>query len=130
MISPDNLSMFLKVLDMFKDVILGIVGGIVAYLYDYTTAKKKGDETFSFSWALMFINALLGAFVAYTVGDFVPLDVSGRDAIIGFSGVTSYNIIMIAQGRFAKWLEGAGHVQRDCRSNRRFCFGAIGCPGY
>jgi len=91
-------------LGSIKDILLGISGGAVAYLFDYSKAKREGDDKFRFLLSSMLINMTLGAFVAYTVGSMLPADMSYRDAIIGFSGVTAYNIILLAESRFAEWL--------------------------
>jgi len=87
-----------------KDIVLGLAGGMVAYLFDYSRASREGDTQFVFRFSSMIINMLLGAFVAYTVGTLLPTDISYRDAVIGFSGVTAYNILLIAESRFANWV--------------------------
>lgn len=101
--NPEN-AMLIKLLLSLKDILLGFVGGAVAYLFDYMKARKNGDTEFKFMFTSMLINMCLGAFVAYSVGSFVPMETTGRDAIIGFSGVTAYNIILIAESRFAQWI--------------------------
>lgn len=87
-----------------KDIVLGMTGGMIAYLFDYSKARRTGDESFQFMVSSMLINMALGAFVAYTVGTMLPADISYRDAIIGFSGVTAYNILLLAESKFAEWL--------------------------
>ncbi len=101
MFSPDNITLFMKVLGMLKDVLLGATGGIMAYLLDYSKARRKGDTKFVFSFSSMLINMLLGAFVAYSVGTFLPPEFTGRDALIGFSGLTAYQILLLVESRFA-----------------------------
>ena len=90
-----------NVIVAMKDVILGGFGGIAAYLYDFTRQKKILEDT-QWSSSAMLINLFIGAFVAYSVGTFVPMDMGGRDGIIGFIGVSSYAIMGIIESRFAK----------------------------
>ncbi len=87
-----------------KDILLGVVGGLVAYLFDYTKAKRNGDDEFVFQFTSMLVNIVLGAFVAYIVGTTLDTDIRYRDAIIGLSGVTAYNIIYLAESKFAEWI--------------------------
>lgn len=101
--SPENITL-IKIQISLKDVVLGFVGGAVAYLFDYTRAKRNGNKEFKFVFTSMLINMCLGAFVAYSVGSFISSDTTGRDAIVGFSGVTAYNIILLAESRFAQWI--------------------------
>ena len=91
------------VLLMFKDVFLGLVGGLVAYLFDYKKADKEGRAAI-FKVSGVIINMALGAFVGYVMGTLLPLDTTGRDAIVALSGVTSYNILLLAESRFATWV--------------------------
>ena len=86
-----------------KDIVLGAVGGTVAYLFEYIKAKKS-DDKFDFVASSMFVHMALGAFVGYSVGTFLTSDVVGRNAIVSFSGVTSYSILLLADNRFATWL--------------------------
>lgn len=102
-LDPNNHNQFIVYLIMFKEVILGVVGGLVAYLFDYSKAKRSGDK-FEFSVGSMLINMALGAFVAYLVGTVVPVDMLYRDAIVGVSGVTAYQILLITESNFPKWL--------------------------
>ena len=100
---PNNHNIFMIYFIMFKEIILGFTGGAIAYLFDYSKAKRNGDS-FTFSIGSMFINMALGAFVAYMVGTVIPLETVGRDAIIGMSGVTAYQILLLAESNFAKWV--------------------------
>lgn len=95
---------FLYLASSLKDVLLGMAGGLVAYLFDYSRARRNGDKDFVFMFSSMFINIILGAFVAYVVGTLIPTDVVYRDAMIGFSGVTAFQIILLAESRFASWI--------------------------
>ena len=89
---------------MFKDIFLGLVGGLISYLFDYSKAKRNGNEEFIFRVSGMVINMSLGAFVGYVIGTLLPIETTGRDAIIALSGVTSYNILLLAESRFAVWI--------------------------
>ena len=91
------------ILLMFKDVFLGLVGGLVAYLFDYKKADKEGRASI-FKVSGVIINMALGAFVGYVMGTLLPIETTGRDAIIALSGVTSYNILLLAESRFAVWI--------------------------
>lgn len=95
-----------RALDMFKDIFLGAIGGIVAYLFDYKKAKKDGNSAFIFSFPSLLINMFLGMFVAYSVGTFIPLDVVGRDAFIGGAGFVSFPILLVAESRAVNYLFG------------------------
>lgn len=85
---------------MFKDVLLGLLGGLIAYLFDYKRAGKEGKEAV-FKVSGVVINMALGAFVGYVIGTLLPPDTTARDALIALSGVTSYNILLLAESRFA-----------------------------
>ena len=88
---------------MFKDVLLGLLGGLIAYLFDYKRAGKEGKEAV-FKVSGVVINMALGAFVGYVIGTLLPPDTTARDALIALSGVTSYNILLLAESRFATWV--------------------------
>lgn len=101
MFSGDFMHYLIQFLDTVKDVILGSMGGVAAYMYDYSK-KKKANENVTWSNSAMAINMFLGGFVANAMGSFIPLDLSGRDGIIGFIGVSSYTILGIVESRFAQ----------------------------
>lgn len=84
-----------------KDLILGCFGGMIAYLFDYSKAKRSGDKEFIFLYSSLFINIALGAFVGYVIGTMFDTDMQYRDAIIAFSGVSAYNILLVAENKFA-----------------------------
>ena len=100
----NDFNYFWVIILMFKDVFLGLVGGLISYLFDYSKAKKNGNEEFIFRVSGMIINMSLGAFVGYVIGTLLPIETTGRDAIIALSGVTSYNILLLAESRFAVWV--------------------------
>ena len=100
----NDFNYFWVIILMFKDEFLGLVGGLISYLFDYSKAKKNGNEQFIFRVSGMVINMALGAFVGYVIGTLLPIETTGRDAIIALSGVTSYNILLLAESRFAVWI--------------------------
>ena len=100
----NDFNYFWVIILMFKDIFLGLVGGLISYLFDYSKAKRNGNEAFIFRVSGMVINMALGAFVGYVIGTLLPTETTGRDAIIALSGVTSYNILLLAESRFAVWI--------------------------
>ena len=100
----NDFNYFWVIILMFKDIFLGLVGGLISYLFDYSKAKRNGNEEFIFRVSGMVINMSLGAFVGYVIGTLLPVETTGRDAIIALSGVTSYNILLLAESRFAVWI--------------------------
>lgn len=104
MSNGNDFNYFWVLLLMFKDILLGLVGGLISYLFDYSKAKRNGNEEFIFRVSGMVINMSLGAFVGYVIGTLLPIETTGRDAIIALSGVTSYNILLLAESRFAVWV--------------------------
>ena len=104
MSNGNDFNYFWVIVLMFKDILLGLVGGLISYLFDYSKAKKNGNEEFIFRVSGMIINMALGAFVGYVIGTLLPIETTGRDAIIALSGVTSYNILLLAESRFAVWI--------------------------
>jgi len=99
MIKPDNNILFTYIV-LFKDIVLGALGGMIVYLFDYSKAKRM-NIPFTFMFSSMIVNMALGAFVAYIVGTVIPMGTYARDAMVGLSGVTAYNILMLAESRFA-----------------------------
>ena len=107
--SQESISIYLKVLEATKDVALGAIGGLIAYLVDYITAQKKKDKgeeiVFVFRFTSLFINMALGAFVAYIVGGLLDEDFGRyRDALIGLSGVSAYQILILSEHKFATFI--------------------------
>lgn len=88
---------------MAKDVVLGLIGGLIAYLFDYSKARRNKND-FEFMISSMIINMALGAFVGYVVGTLIDPEMEGRDAMIALSGVTAYNILLMAESKFFGWL--------------------------
>lgn len=90
-----------RIVVALKDVLLGGMGGIVAYMFDYSRQKKRMEDV-QWSNSAMLINMVIGAFVAYSLAAFIPADTMGRDGLVGFIGVSSYAILGIVESRFAR----------------------------
>lgn len=103
MVRSETLDISISVFKACKEVLLAGSGGVVAYLYDYTKLSKA-NENYKWSNKALIINSLLGAFVGYTIGSLIPLDVTYRDAIIAFSGVSAFTIVGMIESRFAVWM--------------------------
>ena len=103
MVRNETLELTINILKACKEILLAGTGGVVAYLYDYTRISKI-DSEHRWSNKSMVINMVLGAFVGYTIGSLIPIDVIYRDAIIAFSGVSAFTIVGIIESRFAVWL--------------------------
>ena len=98
------IDLLVKFASVAKDVLLGGVGGIVAYMFDYTNTKDKKKIDIVWSNKTMFINCFIGAFVAYSFGSFIPHDMTGRDGFIGMIGVSSYAILGLVESKVAEYL--------------------------
>ena len=103
MVRNETVELVLNIVKAGKEIILAGTGGVVAYLYDYTRISKI-DGAHRWSNKALFINTILGAFVGYVVGSLIPVDVTYRDAIIAFSGVSAFTIIGIVESRFAVFI--------------------------
>lgn len=103
MVRNETIELVLNLAKAGKEIILAGTGGVVAYLYDYTRMSKTNEEH-KWSNKALFINTILGAFVGYTVGSVIPMDVTYRDAIIAFSGVSAFTIIGVIESRFTVFI--------------------------
>ena len=103
MVRNETIELIINVAKAGKEIILAGTGGVVAYLYDYTRVSRTNDEH-KWSNKALFINTILGAFVGYVIGSLIPIDVTYRDAIIAFSGVSAFTIIGIVESRFAVYI--------------------------
>lgn len=103
MAQNETIDVIINVAKAGKEIILAGSGGVVAYLYDYTRSTKA-NETHKWSNKALVINTILGMFVGYVVGSLIPFNVTYRDAIIAFSGVSAFTIIGIVESRFAVWI--------------------------
>ncbi|TLP41024.1 hypothetical protein [Arcobacter arenosus] len=99
MINPEDTSYLIKFLISLKDIFLGFIGGFIAYLFDYSKARRSGDD-FAFKWTSLLINIILGGYVGFVIGGLIPNELWWRDAVISMCGVSSYKILEVAQARF------------------------------
>jgi hypothetical protein len=83
----------LQIFHMFKDVLLGMIGGLIAYLLKYSREKEKNDS-YIFSWISLFINMILGGYVSYLFGTLIDSQCQYKDFIVGSVGVASYPILI------------------------------------
>ena len=95
MINNDT-NYFVYLLMSFKDVLLGLIGGLVGYLIKYSR-EKNSDPEHKLSIIFMLINILLGGYAAYMFGTLIPKDASWRDFALGVIGVSSYPIMMFIE---------------------------------
>lgn len=84
----------------YKDIFIGICGGVASYLFKYTRTTPK--ETFSIT--SLFVHIVLGAFVSYMIGTVIEPKTYGRELIIGFSGFFAFAILIFAESKFPEWL--------------------------
>ena len=84
-----------KVAEALKDVLNSGLGAFVAYIYLYSQTK-------TFSVSVFFVYMVVGFFIGYTVGMFIPHDVSYRDGLLCFIGVGSYSIFGMIESKVVK----------------------------
>jgi len=82
-----------QILGSMKDILLGVIGGVVAYLLRYQREKDK-DDSYSFSFVTLIINMVLGGYASYLFGTAIPEHWHYKDFIIGSIGVASYPILV------------------------------------
>jgi len=116
---PNNMNYLWATILLFKDLLLGVVGGAIAYLFDYSKADREG-QAFAFQMSSLLVNMALGGFVAYLVGTLLANDINYRDAVVGLTGVTSYQILLIAESKFAIWVfdKLTGDSKDDTRTTK------------
>lgn len=84
----------------FKNAILGGGGGFVAYLYRYAMIRRE-DKTAKLDWVTFLINGIVGAFMAFALGDLIPDDLTGRDGFVGLIGVVGFSLMHVIESKFA-----------------------------
>ena len=89
------LEIFVKTVVALKDVCNSGLGALVAYLYLWSQTK-----TFNFS--MFFVYLIIGFFIGYTVGMFIPQDIAYRDGLLCFIGVGSYSIFGMIESKIVK----------------------------
>jgi len=83
-----------------RDILLGAVGGAIAYLLQYKKHKEE-DTTYTVQWSLLLVNMVLGGFIASIIGDIVPTDTSYHNFIVGSIGVASYPLLTLIENNIA-----------------------------
>jgi len=104
-INHDNLNTFLQLFAHVKDIFLGLIGGVVAYLVKYRKEKEISIHTgqiIEFDFMILFTNMILGGFMSYLVGTLIDPHTTGRDFILGSVGISSYAIAIFIESKFAK----------------------------
>lgn len=92
-----------KIGHALQEIIVGGVGGMVAYMVEFKRARTA-NENHKWNSASMVMHIFMGSFMAYVAGSFMPHDMVYRDGLIGLIGLTSYTIIGLIESRFATWL--------------------------
>ncbi len=71
-----------------KSIIIAGIGGAMQYIYSVYKGHKFEFWRFS-------TRVILAGFIGYIAGELIPLDTSGRDAILAILGVSSLPIMDI-----------------------------------
>lgn len=95
------INVFPNLLNALFDMGLGALGGLCAYLYDYSKASRNEKE-FIFRMSSLMVNVVLGVFVSYAISGLIDTETSYRDAVLLMSGFSAYSILTIAESRFAE----------------------------
>ena len=78
---------------------------MIGYLYHYSL-RKDGDYNTQFDVILFLINGLVGAFMAYCFGSFIPDTIEYRNGIIGFIGIAGFGLMGAIESKFVDKLIG------------------------
>lgn len=108
-ISTDSINLMFQIIILFKDSLLGFIGGALMYLFiyqknNYKAELKNEESRFKFRFSSLIISALLGSFIAYICGNIIPPDLKFRDSIIGLSGLLSYQIMALIESSAMKYI--------------------------
>ena len=71
---------------LLKPLVIAAMGGLLNYFYQVRAKKQQ------FRWRDLFLSLALSAFVGYVVGDFIPVETTFRDGVIGLSGVLGFQL--------------------------------------
>lgn len=82
-----------------RDALLGCSGGLVVYLYHFSTHREK-NHTVEFDVVIFIINGVVGGFMAFTLGGLIPHSLEYRDGIIGLIGVTAFGFMAVVESKF------------------------------
>ena len=76
----------------YSAAFIGLVGGVAHYL------RSRAKEGMPFNVLLLFTNAFVSAFVAYTIGQALPVEwAQYNNAVAGFVGFFSYPILSVLE---------------------------------
>lgn len=95
------LEVFPNLLNVLFDMALGGLGGLTAYLFDYSKANRDNKE-FVFRISSLAVNVVLGVFVSYAMAGLIDTEAKYRDAVLLMSGFSAYSILTIAESKFAE----------------------------
>jgi len=89
-------------LAQYSAAFIGLVGGIAHYL------RNMAKYEMPFSMLMLFVNAFVSAFVAYTIGEALPQSwAMYNNAVAGFVGFFSYPILSLVEENFSAVLKSA-----------------------
>lgn len=94
--------------DLMATGAIGAFWWIANHLYQVS----KGER---FRWGMFAINAFLAFWVATVVWDFIPIEASYRDWVIGISGFSSFPILKLLEQRFPKYILNKMWVWKDVK---------------
>ena len=101
--NQDSINYLIQFFVYIKDIVLGAIGGAVAYLMKYKEMKELSNSH-KIQWSLLIVNMILGGFIASIVGDAIPTTMPYHNFIIGSVGVASYPLLVLVENSFAKIL--------------------------
>ncbi len=81
-----------KIIEILWTVVPGVLGGAAHHLL----LVFKGER---FSIWLFLINLFLAGFAGWLIGEFLPVDTTARDGIIGISGFSAIKILELLEVR-------------------------------
>lgn len=87
-----------KTIVALKDVLHSGVGAMMSYLYLYSHTK-------TFSLSMFVIYLIVGFFIGYIVGMFIPVETNYRDGILCLVGVGSYTFFGVIESKIVKRIE-------------------------
>lgn len=87
-----------RVVVQAKDVLHSGLGAGVAFMYGHSKEKMR-DRSIKISYTLLFIHLIIGFFLGYVLGDFIPKDLQYRDGMLCLIGVASYRLLGVLQNK-------------------------------
>lgn len=107
--TPNDLKGFIIAWEVIKDILLGSIGGFIAYIFNFERSKKDKNkieltEKVEFSISSMLTYIFLGMFIGYLMGTVLEPKTYGRDVLISLGGFSAFSILVVADSRFAEWI--------------------------